>query len=71
MKTGKLDVLYDLTYSSTYFGEHTTLVNGNGNNPSIEDILKVADRNGISKTKAGEIIEEVSHNVNKMLCKYL
>ena len=71
MKTGKLDFLYDLTYSSTYFGEHTTSVNGNGNNPSIEDMLKVADRNGISKTKAGDIIEKVSHNVKKMLCKYL
>ena len=66
-----LSPAYDLTYSSTYFGEHTTSVNGNGNNPSIEDMLKVADRNGISKTKAGDIIEEVSHNVNKMLCKYL
>ena len=66
-----LSPAYDLTYSSTYFGEHTTSVNGNGNNPSIEDMLKVADRNGISKTKAGDIIEEVSHNVKKMLRKYL
>ena len=66
-----LSPAYDLTYSSTYFGEHTTSVNGNGNNPSIEDMLKVADRNGISKTKAGDIIEEVSHNVKKMLCKYI
>ncbi len=24
---------YDLTYSSTYYGEHTTTVNGNGRNP--------------------------------------
>lgn len=29
----RLRPAYDLTYSSTYYGEHTTTVNGNGRNP--------------------------------------
>ena len=29
----RLSPAYDLTYSSTYYGEHTTTVDGNGRNP--------------------------------------
>ena len=61
---------YDLTYSSTYYGEHTTSVNGNGINPSIEDMIKVAEKNGLNKRKADVIIDEVSHKVKEMLDNY-
>ena len=31
----RLSPAYDLTYSNTYYGEHTTTVDGNGKNPSV------------------------------------
>ena len=62
---------YDLTYSSTYYGEHTTSVNGNGINPSIEDMIKVAEKNSFNKGKAEGIIDEVSHKVKEMLGNYI
>lgn len=33
---------YDLTYSSSLNGEHATTINGEGKNPTIDDILAVA-----------------------------
>ena len=31
----RLSPANDLTYSNTYYGEHTTTVDGNGKNPSV------------------------------------
>ncbi len=31
----RLSPAYDLTYSNTYYSEHTTTVDGNGKNPSV------------------------------------
>ncbi|MFR2512374.1 MAG: HipA domain-containing protein [Lachnospira eligens] len=35
----RLSPAYDLTYSTTYYGEHTTTVDGNGRNPGIRSWL--------------------------------
>ena len=35
----RLSPAYDLTYSSTYYGEHTTTVDGNGRNPGRKEIF--------------------------------
>lgn len=43
---------YDLTYSNSLGGEHATTVNGNGINPQMEDLLAVAQRIGLNRTKA-------------------
>ncbi|MFQ8842755.1 MAG: hypothetical protein ACLR8P_19555 [Clostridium fessum] len=32
---------YDLTYSNTYYGEHTTSVDGNGRNPARRSCLQL------------------------------
>ena len=32
-----LSPAYDLTYSNTYYGEHTTTVDGNGRNPGRKE----------------------------------
>ena len=32
---------YDLTWSTTYYGEHTTTVNGNGRDPGMKEVLAV------------------------------
>ena len=37
----RLSPAYDLTYSSTYYGEHTTIVDGNGRNPGRKEILQL------------------------------
>ena len=36
---GDLSPAYDLTYSNTYYGEHTTTVDGNGRNPGKKELL--------------------------------
>ena len=36
-----LSPAYDLTYSNTYYGEHTTTVDGNGRNPGRKELLTV------------------------------
>lgn len=50
---------YDLTYSNTFFGEHTTSVNGNGKNPSKSDLLAVGIKAGLSKNFCVETIDEI------------
>ena len=54
---------YDLTHSSSLGGEHATCVNGNGRDPTIEDILAVAERIGITKAKSKQIAEQVQQTV--------
>lgn len=59
-----LSPAYDLTWSTTYYGEHTTTVNGNGRNPEESDLLAVGKTAGLSlkkcRTIAGEIREETA-----------
>ena len=62
-RSWKLAPAYDLTYSYSIGGEHATCVNGNGKNPTVMDILAVADQIGLSKSKAVEIAEVVEHTV--------
>ena len=62
---------YDLTYSNTYYGEHTTSVDGNGKSPGREEILKVGMNAGIRKSRCLELYEIVQENVEKRLQKYL
>jgi len=65
--TWHLSPAYDLTYSHSIGGEHATCVNGNGNNPSMSDILKVADYIGMSKEVSKRIAEEIREIVNEVL----
>lgn len=39
-----LSPAYDLTYSNSIGGEHATTVNGNGNDPGMDDLLAVAQK---------------------------
>ena len=63
----KMAPAYDLTYSSSLGGEHATCVNGNGRDPSAEDILAVAGRIGMAKAKSREIAEQVRQTVSEEL----
>ena len=55
----KLSPAYDLLPSSGFNGFHTTTVNNNGE-PTINDMMLVAERVGLNKQQVSEIIEEVN-----------
>ena len=50
---------YDLTFSSGPSGEHSTMIIGEGKNPTKEHLLKLASICNITKDKALEIINQV------------
>ncbi len=50
---------YDLTFSSGPAGEHSSMVMGEGRNPTKEHLLKLASVGNIKKDKALEIIHHV------------
>ncbi len=66
-----LSPAYDLTYSNTYFGEHTTSVDGNGANPGEKQILNVGMQAGMKRKSCLEIMEEIKTTVHQELGKYL
>ncbi len=66
-----LSPAYDLTYSHSIGGEHATTINGNGVNPSIEDILAVAQNAGLNIKKARQIAEQIRDIVKDDLEQYL
>ncbi|MFI3299925.1 MAG: type II toxin-antitoxin system HipA family toxin [Candidatus Gastranaerophilales bacterium] len=55
----KLSPAYDLTYSSSINGEHATTINGEGKNPSKDDILAVAKNIAMNEKLAKTIILEI------------
>ena len=63
----KLSPAYDLTYSNSLGGEHATCINGNGKNPTQADLLALADKIGMKKSKAKEIAEFVRETVYEEL----
>ncbi len=67
----RLSPAYDLTYSNTYYGEHTTTINDNGKNPSTNDLLQVGLKANMKKSDCLNIIDEIQTQVNTHLKKYL
>lgn len=66
-----LSPAYDITYSSTYYGEHTTSVNGNGSNPGEKELKQVGIKAGISNKMCENIIQEIQTCVESDLREYL
>lgn len=66
-----LSPAYDMTYSSTYYGEHTTSVDGNGKDPGKKELLAVGTKAGIGREKCRAIIEEIQNKVGEDLQGYL
>lgn len=50
---------YDLTYSNSINGEHATTVNGNGKNPSENDLLAIGKNCGLDKNWCRNRIDEI------------
>ena len=58
---------YDLTYSDTYWGEHTTSVGGKGRNITDEDLIAIGTKAaGMPKKRCEIIIEEVRQETSKL-----
>lgn len=56
---------YDLTFSSGPAGEHSTMIVGEGKNPTQKHLLKLAAIVGIKQVKALEIIHQVFSALEK------
>lgn len=64
----KLSPAYDLLPSNGFNGFHTTTINNNGE-PTIEDIMTVADKAGLSKIRSKEIVEEINEHISSFSIK--
>lgn len=69
-ETWRLSPAYDLTYSTTYYGEHTTSVDGNGQDPGETELLTVGVQAGMKKKQCQEIINEIKQQVEEDLKAY-
>lgn len=67
----RLSPAYDLTYSTTYYGEHTTTVDGEGASPGIREILAVGAAAGLGKRYCEAAAQEILEKVKQMLGRYL
>ncbi len=61
-----LSPAYDLTYSSSFGGEHATTINGEGKNPSLDDILAVAKNIGLKEKFAKDIALDIQEKCRKL-----
>lgn len=69
-ETWRLSPAYDLTYSTTYYGEHTTSVDGNGQDPGETELLTVGVQAGMKKKQCQEIINEIKQRAEEDLKAY-
>ncbi len=60
----KLAPAYDLTFSSGPRGQQSTMVMGEGNNPTVEHLIALAHIADIDAAKAGSIIEQTKATLN-------
>lgn len=60
----KLSPAYDLTFSSGVRGEQSTMVMGEGKNPSVEHLIKLGAEAQLPKTKIQEIIGQAKSGLS-------
>ena len=70
-KNYRLSPAYDMVYSNTYYGEHTTSVNNKGKDINIDDLVILGVKAGLNKNFCLEKAEMIQEIVNKNLKKYL
>lgn len=62
-----LSPAYDMTYSTTYYGEHTTTVDGNGKNPGDRELLQIGLTAGMTKKRCADIIAEIKEKTRELM----
>jgi serine/threonine-protein kinase HipA len=65
-KEWHLSPAYDLTYSFSFNGEHTTTINGERENPTLDDILAVAKNIGLKEKFAKDIALDIQEKCKKL-----
>ena len=65
-KEWHLSPAYDLTYSFSLNGEHATTINGEGKNPTLDDILAVAKNIGLKEKFAKDIASDIKKECSKL-----
>ena len=65
-----LSPAYDLTWSSTYYGEHTTTVDGNGRDPGMAELLTVGKTAGLPVKRCRDIAEEIQTIADPLEARY-
>ena len=65
-KEWHLSPAYDLTYSFSFNGEHATTINGEGKNPTLDDILAVAKNIGLKEKLAKDITSDIQDKCSKL-----
>ena len=65
-KEWHLSPAYDLTYSFSFNGEHATTINGEGKNPTLNDILAVAKNIGLKEKLAKDITSDIQEKCSKL-----
>ena len=65
-KEWHLSPAYDLTYSFSFNGEHATTINGEGKNPTLDDILVVAKNIGLKENSAKDIALDIQKECSKL-----
>ena len=61
---------YDLTWSTTYYGEHATTVDGNGKNPGMQELLAVGKAAGMKAKTCRDIAEEIREKTEELERRY-
>ena len=61
---------YDLTWSTTYYGEHATTVDGNGKNPGMQELLAVGKAAGMKAKTCRDIAEEIREKAEDLERRY-
>lgn len=61
----KLSPAYDLTFSSGPGGEQSTMVMGEGKNPSIEHLIKLGKEANLKRPDIDGIIDQANHALNQ------
>lgn len=65
-KEWHLSPAYDLTFSFSFNGEHATTINGEGKNPTLDDILVVAKNIGLKEKFAKDIASDIQEKCSKL-----
>lgn len=66
----RLAPAYDLTYSSTYWGEQTTSVAGKGKNIKDEDLIRVGTEAGLSREFCIQALREIQDKTRALMQQY-
>lgn len=66
-KEWHLSPAYDLTYSNSFNGEHATTINGEGKNPTLDDILSIAKNIGLKDVLAKDIALNIKEKTKKLI----